>query len=347
MLSSYFNFFVVFLNLITRSLSFVCDQSLNDCGSNGFCISGSCRCLPGWDGVTCDLDADECSSENGGCQINCINTPGSFYCGCADPGYQTSANGFVCIDADECVLGTDDCDESSSTCSNSEGSFNCDCKTGYETSGPNTCTDVDECDLGIDMCDDLCVNTVGSYLCFCQQPNQILLSDGFSCSTICLLDSECNGPSNGYCDSNHTRKCICVEGRQGSDCFSDVDECLSDNGQCAQICMNTAGSFVCECRDGFEVDPLNSFQCLDLNECDANLDSCQRNAICLNSVGSFSCLCKTGFSPESPDFSKCLEEKSIDAILYAGAKMLQYFGPQTVFIGLILTIFNSYICLIY
>ena len=35
------------------------------------------------------LDIDECLTRNGGCEHNCTNTEGSFYCSCVD-GYQLS-----------------------------------------------------------------------------------------------------------------------------------------------------------------------------------------------------------------------------------------------------------------
>ena len=30
------------------------------------------------------VDIDECAVANGGCEHNCINTEGSFYCGCRE-----------------------------------------------------------------------------------------------------------------------------------------------------------------------------------------------------------------------------------------------------------------------
>jgi len=36
--------------------------------------------------VHCNLDVDECTDFNGGCQDNCTNTIGSYYCAC-DDGY--------------------------------------------------------------------------------------------------------------------------------------------------------------------------------------------------------------------------------------------------------------------
>ena len=30
------------------------------------------------------IDIDECISDNGGCDLNCTNTDGSYYCSCND-----------------------------------------------------------------------------------------------------------------------------------------------------------------------------------------------------------------------------------------------------------------------
>ena len=41
------------------------------------------------------LDKDECSVNNGGCSHQCINTDGSFVCGCPK-GFTISANKSTC-----------------------------------------------------------------------------------------------------------------------------------------------------------------------------------------------------------------------------------------------------------
>lgn len=38
-------------------------------------------------------------------------------------------------------------------------------------------------------------------------------------------------------------------------CMTDIDECELDNGNCTEVCNNTLGSFVCECRAGFTLQP--------------------------------------------------------------------------------------------
>ena len=45
--------------------------------------------------------------------------------------------------------------------------------------------------------------------------------------------------------------------------YTDVDECATNNGGCAQLCNNTDGSYECSCGPGFT---LNS----DENTCSGN-----------------------------------------------------------------------------
>ena len=39
--------------------------------------------------------------------------------------------------------------------------------------------------------------------------------------------------------------------------FSDINECLTNNGGCAQNCANTNGSFVCSCNIGYTLNADN------------------------------------------------------------------------------------------
>ena len=34
---------------------------------------------------------------------------------------------------------------------------------------------------------------------------------------------------------------------------SDIDECSSNTSSCQQLCSNTAGSYVCNCRPGYQI----------------------------------------------------------------------------------------------
>ena len=39
--------------------------------------------------------------------------------------------------------------------------------------------------------------------------------------------------------------------------ISDINECLSNNGNCSQTCTNTNRSYICSCRLGYAIDANN------------------------------------------------------------------------------------------
>ena len=72
-----------------------------------------------------------------------------------------------CYDINECIEETDDCSENA-ICINNQGSYECQCNSGYEGDG-KTCDDVDECE-STDSCsvNADCINSLGSYSCSCK-----------------------------------------------------------------------------------------------------------------------------------------------------------------------------------
>ena len=51
----------------------------------------------------------------------------------------------------------------------------------------------------------------------------------------------CKGLLMCYAANNNACECI------------DINECLSDNGGCEQICSNIVGSHQCSCRHGYQL----------------------------------------------------------------------------------------------
>ena len=75
-----------------------------------------------------------------GKDVSCINSAGSFACECLGDmknGYFYAAEVKQCIDVDECKMQL--CNQSTSTCKNSHGSYKCDCKPGYKTKEAHQC----------------------------------------------------------------------------------------------------------------------------------------------------------------------------------------------------------------
>ncbi|CAO2598370.1 Epidermal growth factor-like protein 7 [Lemmus lemmus] len=67
------------------------------CGNGGSCIHpGHCRCPVGWQGDTCQIDVDECSTGEASCPQHCVNTVGSYWCQCWE-GQSPSADGTRCL----------------------------------------------------------------------------------------------------------------------------------------------------------------------------------------------------------------------------------------------------------
>ncbi|XP_078571508.1 uncharacterized protein LOC144859097 [Branchiostoma floridae x Branchiostoma japonicum] len=284
----------------------ICQKDHNECSSNnGGCqhncvnTDGSyhCSCRTGYQqsGSKNCVEINECSRNTDGCQHNCVNTLGSYYCTCRD-GYQLSGSR-NCVDMDECAESLHDCDQ---TCLNIVGGFTCGCNSSFHMNGDRkTCSDVDECNETLHDCGQRCLNTYGGYSCGCDDGFS-LNDDGKSCADF----DECAEALHD-CDQTCVNivgdfTCGCDSGFRlngdGKTC-TDVDECNETLHDCGQRCLNTYGGYSCGCGDGFSLND-DGKSCEDVNECDANAGQgpCDpRNGICSNSQGSYSCWCKQGF----------------------------------------------------
>ncbi|XP_053328647.1 LOW QUALITY PROTEIN: epidermal growth factor-like protein 7 [Spea bombifrons] len=62
-----------------------------------------------------------------------------------------------------------------------------------------------------------------------------------SCRLLCQNGGVCTG----------LNKCRCPAGWTGLQCQTDVEECEGGSHRCSQACINTPGSFRCQCLEGF------------------------------------------------------------------------------------------------
>ncbi|XP_040211689.1 uromodulin-like [Rana temporaria] len=96
-------------------------------------------------------------------------------------------------------------------------------------------------------------------------------------------------------------ECTCKEGFTGDGIScNDIDECQSNytlncNNYGAGSCVNTIGSFTCNCSRGYEYNA--EFGCVDIDDCaDRSLNECDPVAICTNNYyGSYTCTCPYGY----------------------------------------------------
>ncbi|XP_072925166.1 adhesion G protein-coupled receptor E2-like isoform X1 [Hemitrygon akajei] len=108
-------------------------------------------------------------------------------------------------------------------------------------------------------------------------------------SCLPLLVILCSGIFRDILSQNHQ----CQPGHRFDPslkkCF-DIDECEMISCGPRKKCWNTAGSYKCQCKDGYKT--INQ-DCEDIDEC--NSSPCAQEATCQNTDGSFQCICSTGF----------------------------------------------------
>ncbi|XP_066993764.2 fibrillin-2 [Anabrus simplex] len=320
-----------------------CIRHPNIC-NNGSCVNSvgsyKCNCYQGFKlspNNDC-IDIDECQMLSLCRNGRCRNVMGSFHCECAD-GYILAADGQNCRDIDECreIPGT--CPPPGK-CQNVMGSFVCSCPPGYEL-GPdrNTCEDIDECIENEGICEEgACVNTDGGVICECPE-GYVLSAKDMRCIDVreeLCYDSfhrgQCSLPrmvpitakqcccSMGAAWGNYCERCpypdseefnrMCPQGIGRQDNGVDLNECLFMPNACdGGDCINTDGSFRCDCPSGYILDESGR-KCIDDNECLSASNICG-NGTCTNIEGGFDCACSDGFAPGPmqvcEDVNECLE----------------------------------------
>ncbi|XP_072552315.1 nephronectin [Salminus brasiliensis] len=163
------------------------------------------------------------------------------------------------------------------------GPDQCRCHPGY--TGKTCNQDVNECGLKPRPCKHRCMNTVGSYKCYCLD-GYMMMGDGTcrnartcamaNCQYGCAVmkgEIICQCPSPGLRLGPDRRTCV------------DIDECVTGEARCPRFrkCVNTFGSYICKCHKGFELRYINGkYQCTDKND----------HSICYDR--SKKCKCKPG-----------------------------------------------------
>jgi hypothetical protein len=247
-----------------------------------------CLCEPGFVGVHCETDVNECESspcQNGG---TCSQGSSPDLCEC------TCAPGFVGIN---CETDVNECD--SSPCINGgtcfqdvPGEFICVCLVGW--TGHTCHVDFDEC------ASSPCVfgacssgGLINNWVCTCSAgwTGPICDVDINEClSSPCTNGGSCSDPS----DSPGFFVCTCPPGFTDVDCSGDFDECTSSPCQNGATCQQQSQpyTFTCTCAPGFTGQLCET----DINECESS--PCRNGGTCNQGSSPFLwvCVCPPGFS---------------------------------------------------
>lgn len=108
---------------------------------------------------------------------------------------------------------------------------------------------------------------------------------------------------------NHSFKCSCPAGYNGTQCEKNDDACLPGSCLNGATCQNTVNGHTCNCAPGFAGRKCE----VNTNECSSR--PCQNYGSCVDQVNGYKCYCKPSFAGANCETgmnrSMCLKYRSV------------------------------------
>uniref|UniRef100_A0A8V5GDB6 Uncharacterized protein n=1 Tax=Melopsittacus undulatus TaxID=13146 RepID=A0A8V5GDB6_MELUD len=174
------------------------------CNSTPGLLEYDCICMPGFTGIDCNVNINECESNP--CtdpHFECVDSINGYTCKC-----QTGLNGEGC-QTESSVCSSHPC-LNNGTCVEGPGDYTCICQPGF--TGANCRDNIDECTSNPCQNGAICRDRVNEYSCFCVPGFQ-----GYNCE---IDINECASRpcrNNGTClnEMDHY-VCECIPGYTGT-----------------------------------------------------------------------------------------------------------------------------------
>ncbi|XP_046470617.1 protein jagged-1 isoform X2 [Neodiprion pinetum] len=253
-----------------------CGSEGAPCGGRGKCSGGRCTCDPGYTGLHCHENINDCRGNpclNGSTCVDLIN---SFQCICRE-----GWTGDLCDqDVDECA--TAPC-RNNGTCMDGLADFTCTCRGGWK--GKTCALRGGHCEPGTCRHGGTCQDRGDGFTCHCP-PGW----EGAAChiaAPACASDP-CENGATCVNTADGGYRCVCREGFEGPNCRRDIDNCQPLPCQNGGRCVDGVNWFRCECAPGFTGPDCR----INVNECAS--DPCVGGATCIDGIASYSCVCPPG-----------------------------------------------------
>ncbi|XP_008555784.1 very low-density lipoprotein receptor isoform X1 [Microplitis demolitor] len=115
-------------------------------------------------------------------------------------------------------------------------------------------------------------------------------------------------PLDRVCD----KKPDCIGWEDESQERCGVNECLKNNGECTQICVDMPIGYRCACRPGYRL--IDNRTCDDIDEC---LEPGSCSQYCFNEKGTFKCSCARGYLRDPKNVTRCKAAEGHASLLFA------------------------------
>ncbi|KAH7649817.1 extracellular protein [Cryptosporidium bovis] len=168
----------------------------------------------------------------------------------------------------------------------------------------------DRNNIGVTQCN---VDKAG--LC-CVMPNY--------CSKEAICKSEIVGQQTYIDYLNAFPRCQCLPGytgdgrTKGTGC-QNINECLTGEAKCEQLCTDYSPGYACSCNTGFRLNLRDMKSCIDIDECSEGTHNCSHK--CVNTRGSFVCECPKGYvldkgNQDCIDIDECKDNRGLGPCEY-------------------------------